>query len=86
MDELSDENDYLKFLLHPDLFEYSKVDFSNYMWENFARREQYMKLFVDHKNDIFPYIKPRIKEGTATEVEKKIFYGFLLEGDEIWNV
>lgn len=86
LDELSDENDYLKFLLHPDLFEYSKVDFSNYMWENFARREQYMKLFVDHKNDIFPYIKPRIKEGTATEVEKKIFYGFLLEGDEIWNV
>lgn len=86
LDEMSDENDYLKFLLHPDLFEYNKVDFSDYMWENFARHEQYMKLFVDHKNDILPNIKPRIKEGTATEVEKKIFYGFLLEGDEVWNV
>lgn len=85
LDELCEDYPHLHFLLHPETFDYKKVDFSNYMWENFARREKYMAEFVEHRDDIIPSIKDHIRSRIATDVEKKILYGFLLRGDEIWE-
>ena len=85
LEKMSSENPHLQFLLHPDTFDYSLVDFSNYMWENFARRKEYMEIFVQHRDVISQHIINKIKSGEATEVEKKILYGFLLDGEEIWQ-
>lgn len=83
--DLADERPHLQFLLNPNEFDYTQVDFSNYMWENFARHDKYMKLFIEHKESIIPSIKEHLKSDIASETEKKIFYGFLLNGDELWN-
>ena len=83
---LSEGRPHLQFLLNPKNFDYSQVDFSDYMWENFARREEYMKTFVAHKEVIIPKIQKRIETGEVTEAEKRILYGFLLRGDEVWKM
>ena len=85
LDELSSENPHLQFLLHPENFDYSLVDFSNYMWENFARQSKYMDLFVEHRDVIITSIKEKMAKDIATDVEKKILYGFLLDGEEVWQ-
>lgn len=84
--ELSEERPHLQFLLDPESFDYSQVDFSDYMWENFARHEKYMNYFVVHKEAITPKIQNRIISEEATETEKRILYGFLLNGDEVWEI
>lgn len=84
--ELSEERPHLQFLLDPESFDYSQVDFSNYMWENFARHERYMTYFVAHKDAIIPRIQKRVETGEASEAEKRILYGFLLSGDEVWKM
>lgn len=83
---LSAGRPHLQFLLDPKNFDYSQVDFSDYMWENFARREEYMKAFVAHKEVIIPKIQKRIETGEVTEAEKMVLYGFLLKGDEVWKM
>lgn len=84
--ELSEERPHLQFLLDAEGFDYSQVDFSNYMWENFARYEKYMNYFVAHKNVIVPKIQSRIEKEEASEAEKRILYGFLLNGNEVWKI
>ncbi len=84
--ELSEGRPHLQFLLNPESFDYSQVDFSNYMWENFARCEKYMNCFIAHKDAIIPKIQSRIKSEEASETEKKILYGFLLDGAEVWKI
>ena len=84
--ELSEGRPHLQFLLDSESFDYSQVDFSNYMWENFARHEKYMSCFIAHKDAIIPIIQNRIKSEEASETEKRILYGFLLSGDEIWKI
>lgn len=56
------------------------------MWENFARHERYMTYFVAHKDAIIPRIQKRVETGEASEAEKRILYGFLLSGDEVWKM
>ena len=85
LEELCSENTYLSFLLHPDTFDYSEVDFSDYMWVNFAHQSKYRRLFIEHKDSIIPLIHKHMKEDSATDVEKRILYGYLLDGDEIWG-
>lgn len=85
LEELSSENPHLQFLLHPETFDYSLVDFSNYMWVNFARQPKYMDLFVKHRDVIITSIKEKIAKDMATDVERKILYGFLLNGEEVWQ-
>lgn len=85
LDEMCDDYPHLKFLLHPESFDYTQVDFSHYMWENFARNKQYMDYFIAHKDVLVGRIIERIQKSEATEGEKKILYGFLLTGDEIWR-
>ena len=84
--ELAGERPHLQFLLNPESFDYSQVDFTNYMWENFARREKYMNYFIAHKDAIIPRIQNRIKMREASESEKRILYGFLLSGSEVWKI
>lgn len=84
--ELSPERPHLQFLLDPQNFDYSQVDFSDYIWRNFATDERYMNYFVAHKQFIVPKIQSRIKTQKATEAEKKILYGFLLDKNELWEL
>ena len=84
--ELSKERPHLQFLLDSESFDYSQVNFSNYMWENFARHEKYLNCFITHKDAIIPKIQKRIEKGEANETEKRILYGFLLSGDEVWKI
>ena len=86
LSELSEGRPHLQFLLNPEKFDYAQVDFSNYMWANFARCEKYMKYFIAHKDTIIPKIKEQIEKNNATEEEKKILYGFLLERNEVWKI
>lgn len=76
---------FLEFILHPDTFDYNRVDFSNYMWVNFARLPMYMDEFIKAKEILIPKIQHRVKIGDASEDEKKILYGFLLDEETIWN-
>lgn len=85
LDELSSDYPHLHFLLHPDTFDYKQVDFSNYMWANFAHRSKYAVKFVEHKEDIIPKLKDRLEKDEASEEEKKILYGIFLHGEEIWK-
>lgn len=85
-ERLSEGRPHLQFLLDSESFDYSQVDFSNYMWENFARHEKYMSCFIAHKDAIIPIIQNRIKSEEASETEKRILYGFLLSGNEIWKI
>lgn len=83
--ELIPERPHLQFLISPETFDYAQVDFSDYMWVNFARYKTYMQYFIAHKEVILPRIRDRIEQGIVSEDEKKIMYGFLLEDEEIWK-
>lgn len=82
---LAPERPHLQFLLNPDAFDYTQVDFSDYMWVNFATKKSYMAHFLDHKDMIIPLIKERIKQSRVSLDEQKILYGFFLDGNEIWK-
>ena len=86
LNEISTDRPHLQFLLSPNTFDYTKVDFSNYMWENFARRPRFMKFFIEHKDQIVPNIQEKLKKGTASETEKRILFGYMLKDEEIWEV
>ncbi len=86
LDELAEDRPHLQFLLDQEAFDYTQVDFSNYMWDNFARHEKYMKCFITHKDPIISKIKRRIVENCVSETETKILYGFLLGKEKIWEI
>ena len=76
-------SEFLQFFLAPDDFDYHQVDFSNYMWENIARRERFMEFFLSHKSEVIPDLQKKIDTDEATEFERKILYGFLLDKNEM---
>lgn len=77
------ESVHLQFLIDSDNFDYTQVDFSNYMWENIARRERFMEKFVEHKDVLIPIIEKKIDMDTATEFERKVLYGFLKDQSKL---
>lgn len=79
LSDIEDASDFLSFFIHPDTFDYRKVDFSNYMWSNIARDPKYMDLFVRYKEQIVPNIQKKVELDQATEFERKILYGILLD-------
>lgn len=83
LEKYADRYPHLMFLLHPDKFDYSSVDFSNYMWVNFANHHKYLQLFIKHREEIIPQLLKRIEKDEATENEKKILYGYLLKKADI---
>ena len=84
--DLAKEKEHLQFLLNPDTFDYTKIDFSNYMWINFIKSPKFVEKFIEHKKEMIPLLKTKIRNNTATDDEKKILYGYFLEKDEIWNI
>lgn len=85
LDCLNKKSEFLDFILHPDTFDYNSVDFSNYMWVNFARQPKYMDKFIKAKKILIPKIQHRVEIGASSEDEKKILYGFLLDKETIWS-
>ena len=90
VDELSLTNlavtpHFIDFILHPETFDFNCVDFSNYMWVNFARNPKFMKCFLNAKEILIPKIQHRIKIEEASEDEKKILYGFMLDKEKMWK-
>ena len=81
--EIMDASEFLQFFLAPNDFDYRQVDFSDYMWENIAQCERFMEFFLAHKSDVIPNLKKKIDTDEATEFERKILYGFLLDKNEI---
>lgn len=84
--EISVGKPHLQFLLKPDDFDYSTVDFSNYMWLNFAHNSKLMRKFIDHKAEIAPKLIGRYKTGSITEDEKKILIKYIIDEDELWKL
>ncbi len=85
LENLNTKTSFIDFILHPDTFDFNCVDFSNYMWVNFARQSKYMDKFIKAKEILIPKIQQRVKIGDASEDEKKILYGFLLDKETIWK-
>ena len=52
LNELAGENDFLQFFVNHEEFDYSKVDFSKYMWENIARQPEFMIKLIDKANEV----------------------------------
>ncbi len=77
-------SEHLLFMLNPSKFDYSKVDISNYMWQNLIYSKEYRKYFVDHKDKLLTeQLKDIFALGVDTVEQQKIVYGILLEDDEI---
>lgn len=70
---------------YDQLLESSKNIFCE-QYQVIARHEKYMSCFIAHKDAIIPIIQNRIKSEEASETEKRILYGFLLSGNEIWKI
>ena len=83
LNELVGESDFLQFFINSEEFDYGKVDFSNYMWVNIARQDKFMEKLVAHKEAIIPKIQQRLEIDQATELEKKILYGYFLEQHDV---
>ena len=81
--QVKNKTPYLEFLLYPNNFDYNKVDFSDYMWSNFANNSRLRKFFIEHKDEIIPRIKDHIKLDVVNEIERKLLYGYLLAKEEI---
>ena len=74
----------LQFMLDPENFDYTKVDTGNYMWQNFFRSTDYRDYLIAHKQSILTEnLKQVFKAGVATEEQKKIVYGMLLDKSEL---
>ena len=73
----------LEFLLAPDDFDYDRVDVSDYMWGNIMRSRKYLPYFIKAKEKIVPKIQRRITIGSASEFERKMLYGVLLDKEEL---
>lgn len=82
LDTIADDNEHLQFLLSPNNFDYSKVDFTNYMWKNFVRYDKTRSYLIAHKDVIVKYLKEKLSNGTITESEKEILYRFFLPDDD----
>lgn len=70
----------LQFILCPDNFDYSEVDLNHYMWQNLIYSQQYMKCFIEHKDEILSDDLIKVfNMGLETREQQKIVYGLLIE-------
>lgn len=56
---------------------------SDYMWGNIMRSKKYLPYFIKAKEKIVPKIQKRITIGSASEFERKMLYGVLLDKEEL---
>ena len=81
--ELSSENEFIAFFIDESSFDYSKVDLSNYMWQNIARQPRFLEVLKEHKESIIPGLKRKVDLDMASDFEKKLLYGAFLSEDEL---
>lgn len=75
---------FLQFMLDPNGFDYSKVDTSQPMWQNLIFSNKYKYFFIQNKKDILTEeLENTFKQKLATENQKKIVYGILLDDDQL---
>lgn len=83
-DKFKDVSAFLAFVLEPNTFDYSQIDTGYYMWQNLIFSPEYQHFFVEHRKDILSDNLHALFSGKkATESQKKIVYGILLEKDEL---
>lgn len=77
-------SEHLSFMMNPESFDYSLVDTENYMWQNLIYSEEYQPYFIAHKSEVLSdNLRKSFNLGVATEDQKKIVYGILLDQDEL---
>lgn len=83
LDKINKKPIHIEFLLSQENFDYSKVDFSDYMWQYFTKREDFLAKFIDEKEQIMPKIKERLNIDAATDFEKRMLYGYFLDKKDL---
>lgn len=74
----------LQFMLCPSEFDYSEVDLNHYMWQNLIYSQQYMKYFIEHKDEILSDDLIKLfNMGLDTREQQKIVYGLLIEKENL---
>lgn len=82
LEKYKEHSEIVCFVLNPDSFDYSKVDFNDYMWQNLVYSDKYQKYFIKHKNEIISDKLKRVFElGVDNREQQKIVYGILLDGE-----
>lgn len=76
---ISKESEFLMFFFDDPSFDYSKIDFTHYMWGNIIRTPRFTEHIKNHKEAIIPVIQKRIDIDVATEFERKLLYGILMD-------
>jgi len=77
-------SEHLQFMLNPSTFDYSSIDTSNYMWQNFIYCQDYKEHFIAHKNELLSDdLKNLFEMGVETKDQQKIVYGLLLDDDNL---
>jgi len=82
--EYTEFSEHLDFMLHPDDFDYSKVNLDYYMWENLIYTDEYQPYFIKHKDEILTEDLEKVFSNNKADKNcQKIVYGILLDKDKL---
>ncbi|MEW3560485.1 hypothetical protein AB1I98_13805, partial [Enterococcus avium] len=77
---------FLDFIFNYESFDYSKIDFKEYMWVNLFKNDFYReKILIHGKEKIKKNLIKDINNGDAKEEQKKIFFKYIASEEEFWN-
>ena len=77
-------SEHLRFMLDPNAYDYSNVDFTDYMWQNLIYSDTYQKYFLRHKHELLSEkLHGIFKRNVDSRDQQKIVYGLLLEEREL---
>ena len=78
--EYAEFSEHLDFMLHPEDFDYSKVNLNHYMWENLIYTDEYRPYFIKHKDEILTEELEKVFSNNKADKNcQKIVYGILLD-------
>lgn len=84
LEKYKDCSEFVSFVLNPESFDYSKVDFEDYMWQNLVYSKKYQHYFIEHKSEVInDKLKRAFELGIDNRDQQKIVYGILLNNDEL---
>lgn len=87
LNKYKEQSIYLQFIFDPDNFDYTKLDINDYMWGNLFKNKKYLAIILKNKDKIdIEKLRVLIKNESATEQQKKIFYRYLVSEDEFWKL
>lgn len=82
--EYAEYSEHLGFMLHPEDFDYSKVNLDHYMWENLIYTDEYRPYFIKHKDEILTEELEKVfSNNKADKSCQKIVYGILLDKEKL---